>query len=285
MLGVGHVVTTSVGMCDIDIRPVNIRMFYRTVVFKVFNTLGQFKRNKKPTELLTTEVKANFHYEYFCLNLCKNEQIFVFFFKNNNKMMLKPVNESFSHLPSLLELVFNSDWTYFASAKNDKNRFSYSGYFWLCNFFFSSKTTSCLPVSGSVRQCGGDWRKHINSGLHWSTQQRAVPENTSGEFMISMKSGLYEMFWSYHTAVPWLSSFTFVMLWLCVCDWQSMRLKLIANNTTVERRFSAWIGGSILASLVRIQILLWQRMIPASEIILLKMISCLLINIILKWFN
>lgn len=31
---------------------------------------------------------------------------------------------------------------------------------------------------------------------------------------------------------------------------QSMRLKLIANNTTVERRFSAWIGGSILASLV-----------------------------------
>lgn len=85
MLGVGHVVTTSVGMCDIDIRPVNIRMFYRTLVFKVFNTLGLFKRNKKPTELLTTEVKANFHYEYFCLNLCKNEQIFVFFFKNNNK--------------------------------------------------------------------------------------------------------------------------------------------------------------------------------------------------------
>lgn len=36
-----------------------------------------------------------------------------------------------------------------------------------------------------------------------------------------------------------------------ICDLQSMRLKLIANNTTVERRFSAWIGGSILASLVR----------------------------------
>ncbi|XP_062903676.1 actin-like protein 6B isoform X2 [Mobula hypostoma] len=29
----------------------------------------------------------------------------------------------------------------------------------------------------------------------------------------------------------------------------SMRLKLIANNSTVERRFSPWIGGSILASL------------------------------------
>lgn len=38
---------------------------------------------------------------------------------------------------------------------------------------------------------------------------------------------------------------------LNIFDFQSMRLKLIANNTTVERRFSAWIGGSILASLVR----------------------------------
>ena len=31
---------------------------------------------------------------------------------------------------------------------------------------------------------------------------------------------------------------------------QSMRLKLIASNSTMERRFSPWIGGSILASLV-----------------------------------
>ncbi|KAG2467687.1 ACL6B protein, partial [Polypterus senegalus] len=30
----------------------------------------------------------------------------------------------------------------------------------------------------------------------------------------------------------------------------SMRLKLIASNSTIERRFSPWIGGSILASLV-----------------------------------
>ncbi|CAM5139217.1 unnamed protein product [Natator depressus] len=29
----------------------------------------------------------------------------------------------------------------------------------------------------------------------------------------------------------------------------SMRLKLIASNSTMERRFSPWIGGSILASL------------------------------------
>ncbi|KTF90821.1 hypothetical protein cypCar_00047743, partial [Cyprinus carpio] len=31
----------------------------------------------------------------------------------------------------------------------------------------------------------------------------------------------------------------------------SMRLKLIACNSSIERRFSSWIGGSILASLVR----------------------------------
>lgn len=31
---------------------------------------------------------------------------------------------------------------------------------------------------------------------------------------------------------------------------QSMRLKLISNNTPMERRFNPWIGGSILASLV-----------------------------------
>jgi len=31
----------------------------------------------------------------------------------------------------------------------------------------------------------------------------------------------------------------------------SMRLKLIASNSTMERKFSPWIGGSILASLVR----------------------------------
>ena len=28
-------------------------------------------------------------------------------------------------------------------------------------------------------------------------------------------------------------------------------MKLVQNATTVERRFSSWIGGSILASLVR----------------------------------
>lgn len=36
MLGVGHVVTTSVGMCDIDIRPVNLeKCLIFTVAFLV----------------------------------------------------------------------------------------------------------------------------------------------------------------------------------------------------------------------------------------------------------
>lgn len=51
--------------------------------------------------------------------------------------------------------------------------------------------------------------------------------------------------------VPVTFFFFFRTAILKMFDFQSMRLKLIANNTTVERRFSAWIGGSILASLVR----------------------------------
>ncbi|TKC52088.1 hypothetical protein EI555_021274 [Monodon monoceros] len=39
----------------------------------------------------------------------------------------------------------------------------------------------------------------------------------------------------------------------------SMRLKLIANNTTVEQRFSSWIGGSILASLGTFQQMLISK--------------------------
>lgn len=30
---------------------------------------------------------------------------------------------------------------------------------------------------------------------------------------------------------------------------QNLKVKIIASNTTIERRFSSWIGGSILASL------------------------------------
>jgi hypothetical protein len=33
MLSVGHVVTTSVGMCDIDIRPVSIRLILLVNIF------------------------------------------------------------------------------------------------------------------------------------------------------------------------------------------------------------------------------------------------------------
>ena len=44
------------------------------------------------------------------------------------------------------------------------------------------------------------------------------------------------------------------ILTLCACVWflfsQSIRVKLVQNSSTIERRFSSWIGGSILASLV-----------------------------------
>uniref|UniRef100_A0A4W5QZD2 Actin-like protein 6A n=1 Tax=Hucho hucho TaxID=62062 RepID=A0A4W5QZD2_9TELE len=55
-----------------------------------------------------------------------------------------------------------------------------------------------------------------------------------------------------HVVTTNLSRCLFWLPWLLELSQKtppSMRLKLIANNTTVERRFSAWIGGSILASL------------------------------------
>ena len=52
---------------------------------------------------------------------------------------------------------------------------------------------------------------------------------------------------------------------------QSMRLKVISNNSTIERRFSSWIGGSILASLVRMSHTLCSHVFVAP---LLSVISC-----------
>jgi len=37
-----------------------------------------------------------------------------------------------------------------------------------------------------------------------------------------------------------------------------MRLKLVSNNQASERKYSSWIGGSILASLVSISIQFWK---------------------------
>ena len=42
-----------------------------------------------------------------------------------------------------------------------------------------------------------------------------------------------------------------VMAYNIVYFFQSIRVKVIQNASTVEKRFSSWIGGSILASLVR----------------------------------
>lgn len=44
----------------------------------------------------------------------------------------------------------------------------------------------------------------------------------------------------------------------------SMRLKLIAANGTVERRFGAWVGGSILASIGTFQ-QMWMSMQEYQE--------------------
>lgn len=113
--------------------------------------------------------------------------------------------------------------------------------------------SSC--VSGSLRQCGGHGREHANPGFYRPSEQRALPEDASG------------LLCYYQTKYQYLQWKGFFPLLLCgvlsplnMFDFQSMRLKLIANNTTVERRFSAWIGGSILASLVR-ETPWWQRLI------------------------
>ena len=55
------------------------------------------------------------------------------------------------------------------------------------------------------------------------------------------------------------------LLWLrCSFALQSMRLKIIAAASSAERRFSSWIGGSILASLVSypyvcVFVFVWER--------------------------
>ena len=50
----------------------------------------------------------------------------------------------------------------------------------------------------------------------------------------------------------------FICICIVLCNnvllFQSIRVKVIQNASTVEKRFSSWIGGSILASLVRINV-------------------------------
>lgn len=84
-----------------------------------------------------------------------------------------------------------------------------------------------------------DWTENCHRKLlQWVARQLLCPA-TSFRVVFGKVT-----VWPLNVSSSWL---------MCLCDWQSMRLKLIANNTTVERRFSAWIGGSILASLVRPQ--------------------------------
>lgn len=101
---------------------------------------------------------------------------------------------------------------------------------------FSERKCVCVCL-GSVRQRDRDGRKHAPAGLHRETQQRTVSESAAGAFLRSVCLSLIS------------SSQTHG----CLCL-QSMRLKLMACNSSIERRFSSWIGGSILASLVRLRV-------------------------------
>lgn len=182
MLGVGHVVTTSIGMCDIDIRPV--RPGRACVWAKGHKSSGETQRG--------CALKAR------CSSL----------------------------------------------------------------------------LSGLVWQCHCHRREHAAPGLHGQAQSRAFPEDPAGRsppqpgtwlsssgpspssFPNSKPSG--------HQSRPlplWLPSLPHFqpcpfpeprcLLPPAPLSPQSMRLKLIASNSTMERKFSPWIGGSILASLVR----------------------------------
>ena len=51
--------------------------------------------------------------------------------------------------------------------------------------------------------------------------------------------------------IDWLIDWLIYWLIFCFVCRQSMKLKLISSTVNAERRFSSWIGGSILASLVR----------------------------------
>lgn len=62
MLSVGHTVTTSVGMCDIDIRPVRYSVLCNFIMhgFDGFKIFVFVKLKKKYTQLCTVE-----HFEFF----------------------------------------------------------------------------------------------------------------------------------------------------------------------------------------------------------------------------
>ena len=61
------------------------------------------------------------------------------------------------------------------------------------------------------------------------------------------KKSFIEEFYCWHFSVNFILDYFIIF--------QSARLKIISNNSTLERRFSSWIGGSILASLVSFIIL------------------------------
>lgn len=199
MLGVGHVVTTSVGMCDIDIRPVStsLNWIFRNTVLCNLNSFCASHLCLNPTTPFT---------DLWLLSKGLYGSVVV----TGGNTLIQGFTDRLNR-----EL----------SQKTPPVRISMS-----LNMFLSVLT---LGLVSDVLQC---------LSLHFKF-------------------------------ATFCSSFFFNRVLL-----QSMRLKLIANSTTVERRFSAWIGGSILASLVRTHKALHVCHIHGTEVFSesFKHFSCIL---------
>ncbi|KPP61419.1 actin-like 6B,-like, partial [Scleropages formosus] len=166
MLGVGHVVTTSIGMCDIDIRP----GLYGSVIVTGGNTLLQGFTERLNRELSQKAPPVGVHPTApethrklpgnACGKLCAGAVMAV---KEGKPLLWRPVEEPFA-----------------------------------CEHSSEAPEREDLPLT----------LVSVSVSLFLSP---AVPPHPQTE--------------------------------------QSMRLKLIASNSSMERRFSPWIGGSILASL------------------------------------
>ncbi|XP_018588754.2 actin-like protein 6B isoform X2 [Scleropages formosus] len=166
MLGVGHVVTTSIGMCDIDIRP----GLYGSVIVTGGNTLLQGFTERLNRELSQKAPPVGVHPTApethrklpgnACGKLCAGAVMAV---KEGKPLLWRPLEEPFA-----------------------------------CEHSSEAPEREDLPLT----------LVSVSVSLFLSP---AVPPHPQTE--------------------------------------QSMRLKLIASNSSMERRFSPWIGGSILASL------------------------------------
>ena len=177
MLSVGHVVTTSVGMCDIDIRPVSVSSF----------------RTCHSQALLSEQAMSQNAIMNFCHELLRY----------------------YSCLMCGLQSLYSSVITVGGNTL-------INGFIDRLTRDLSSKTP---PVSDARRR---------RSCLDLRLETRHVSlVNMIVVCRLRFRNVMAHVQWGY-------SSILF----------QSMKLKVISSAVSAERRFSSWIGGSILASLV-----------------------------------